>query len=77
MSLYLSLIHIFLTFMNANRFQITVNRDVGTMTDQHVPHATITEDGTHLTIVEMCIKDRFRAFSSCDVWQVDFSYPYE
>ena len=20
---------------------------------------------------------RFRAFSSCDVWQVDFSYPYE
>ena len=22
------------------------------MTDQHVPHATITEDGTHLTIVD-------------------------
>ena len=41
-----------LTLMNADRFQITVNRDVGTMTDQHVPHATITEDGTHLTIVD-------------------------
>ena len=38
--------------MHKTVIMVTHDINVGTMTDQHVPHATITEDGTHLTIVD-------------------------
>ena len=41
-----------LTLMYADRFQVAIYRDVGTMTNQDIPHTTVSEDGTHLTIVD-------------------------
>ena len=41
-----------LTLMYADRFQVAIYRDVGTMANQDIPHTTISEDGTHLTIVD-------------------------
>ena len=41
-----------LSLMYADRFQVAIYRDVGTMANQDIPHTTISEDGTHLTIVD-------------------------
>ena len=41
-----------LSLMHAYRLQVTIYRDVGAMTNQDIPHATIAKDGTHLTIVD-------------------------
>ncbi len=38
--------------MYADRFQVAIYRDVGTMANQDIPHTTVSEDGTHLTIVD-------------------------
>ena len=41
-----------LPLMYADRFQVAIYRDVGTMANQDIPHTTVSEDGTHLTIVD-------------------------